>query len=878
MIFYYSHLDLPLISDSKRLSISDTWRVVLHYFSEDESKVIVKPQSLVSVIRVDSYFSLNLLPQLKLSLKMDQVKMSLVNQTIHLPSLSTKASGTSQEMAIFSLDSSVIGADCWITNNGLVKINGRLSSIASLSCIDFHTLANHHVILPCRLTAQAFGLLSPTEEATVDVQFRMQNLIVKVGHFQADSLANINRMWSNCEKLLTGVEITNCTQSHLRIGQADTDESLMVGSGAKTPYVWRSQKARLMLRCSTESAIQMGVWRWTEPFSLREGSIAVRIHHDGYHSTLIVSMKKSSATKFEIRINGLITTASLLRESLETRIVLKRNFGFLSNLSESGKDDLRFITKGHSVTHSHLLEANYVQSLKVRLLGIGTPWSGDIPFDSKKSVLVKIPSKDRGKCITIWCRCLTEELDNGSKRFLFLLSPMYMARSLLPNPLRVIIQANNKNANKVEMLLEGGDQPVPLETSDSPDTKYLLSFKVNEELPASEPFLLSWGIIEQIREKESKQPEIESILDQIEMQTTTQWPFVDFKNSPGVFNDQPKTDVQVTLTQFHPLCNTVCAEINPWCLLINQLDMTLLLKANEKIFSIRPQSVLVPPALSNQTFYIGLESGFYSQPLQLTDQEWHFQNFMPSVEGLVPMEGVCHCKIVLNSEQICLFSIKTKNEKGMRVISIVPTIFLVNQIDQPLQAAALSVFGQYEGLEMIKFLPQQVKSRESTPLLYWQICGSKSDGLFDGFQHLALSMSDTLWSDLLNMDECRNLTSDVIKNLSLPLEDPVKIGNRLVILTLHQRNGQVFIVVQENPRPHFVVHNNLSVPLYFSTQSPATKTRNVYKVPAQISFGATFPTSVESISKVENNNALVKCFLSAMEQAKSKCGIMLQIS
>ena len=71
-----------------------------------------------------------------------------------------------------------------------------------------------------------------------------------------------------------------------------------MGPNSQLAYVWRSPKARLMLRCSTESAIQAAVWRSSEPFSVREGVIAVRINHDGYVNTLVVTMSCISATKY----------------------------------------------------------------------------------------------------------------------------------------------------------------------------------------------------------------------------------------------------------------------------------------------------------------------------------------------------------------------------------------------------------------------------------------------------------------------------------------------------------------------------------------------------------------------------------------------------
>ena len=196
-------------------------------------------------------------------------------------------------------------------------------------------------------------------------------------------------------------------------------------------------------------------------------------------------------------------------------------------------------------------------------------------------------------------------MGNGSKRQLFIFSPMYMARSLLPNPLQVLIEANKNQpsgptsaasaASVTNMVLDGGDRPVPLETAESPDTKYLLSFKVDEKLPASEPFLLSWGIVEQLRDKKYSVPTIDEAIGDIERLqkigdggssnivggdgSKLAWPFVKDFTLPieGVTNDQPKTDVQVTFTQYHPLLNTVCAEINPWCLLVNQLEVIFVL-------------------------------------------------------------------------------------------------------------------------------------------------------------------------------------------------------------------------------------------------------------------------------------------------------------
>ena len=61
------HLDLPLLTDRKKLAVSDVWRIVIHGHNISDRNV-VKPQSLVSVIRVDSFYSPLLIPKLQVSL------------------------------------------------------------------------------------------------------------------------------------------------------------------------------------------------------------------------------------------------------------------------------------------------------------------------------------------------------------------------------------------------------------------------------------------------------------------------------------------------------------------------------------------------------------------------------------------------------------------------------------------------------------------------------------------------------------------------------------------------------------------------------------------------------------------------------------------
>lgn len=195
---------------------------------------------------------------------------------------------------------------------------------------------------------------------------------------------------------------------------------------------------------------------------------------------------------------------------------------------------------------------------------------------------------------------------------------------------------------------------------------------------------MSWGIVERVRDKTYVAPSLDDIVrdltDSVKV-TTNKWPFVEMDEEvdiPGLeyflinlildhcvdlnFNSetswdggiQPRTDVQVSFRQLHPLCNTLCVEVNPWCLVINRTGVDLFLKVSEtsvfkvrikvknfcfnkilfkstcSIFQIVNQSVFAPPSLGS-TFRFGVddcvaESGdegektCFGPPLQLTDQ------------------------------------------------------------------------------------------------------------------------------------------------------------------------------------------------------------------------------------------------------------------
>ena len=798
--------------------------------------------------------------------------------------------GGSQELMSLHVKNTIIGIDKWKSKdradeNGF-EINVRSKAQVELDFVDFMILSRHHLIPPCHFQL-GMHILKQNGQWHWDSQINGKDLVVKFGHFAFHTLNNVTRLWNFIsdpeeDQIWTSIVLQNNTVQYLKVGQADTDEALILSPNQELPYIWRSQKARLMLRCSLESAIQPGVWKASEPFSLRDDcSITAKIQHQGYLNTLIITMKKMNDGLTKVTLNGSISTANLLSDHLELRLVLRKNFSFLASnnsffqlnqqqyengeqKSNSKKEDLRSVILSNTVGNSHIIEAAYIQCIKVRLSGIGTPWSGDIPMvlnesSSNSNVLVRIPHKERKKNLTIWCRAIQE-----NSRILYIFSPMYMARSLLPNPLLVLIglesTSNEAAEQPCEMMLEGRDTPTALDTYHSPETKYQLSFKMDDKLPASEPFLLSWGIIEQVRDKDYQVPPIEQILSEIRQKYSKPhsscWPFVEANSSGSqnlvdclnVVNDfKPQTDVQVTFAQYHPLCNTICADINPWCLLVNQLGVTLLIKIPDCTVPVKNNSVIVPPNLTqSSTFQLGIlldddeNEEHFSRPLQLTDQEWHFQSLMHSThhEGMVPLEGVCHNQILFKNK-VCYFTIKTKNENGMRIINVLPTILMSNQASRTMSVAALVSSSSENCQSELKdeYLPQTISQGDTLALLFWQIIKQSSQSMFLR-QHLALKTRDSTWSSLLTLPDNQNDDSspDSKMSLSLPLPSPIDYNNRLQILTMHQREGQTHLVFQDDNQPQFSVHNCLPSTVSFSVAATTEGTYFLFLLGVPTSF------------------------------------------
>ena len=287
-----------------------------------------------------------------MSANLESFQLSFVNPFFAQSPTKKDAKANAQEIAAFILDSTRIGVDVWDREDKLEsELNIRCKTQLQVSYVDFLLLAKHHLILPCKIQCHAHVMLTRFG-SQVEVQMHSKQLIARYGHFANECVKLLKFLWmtaaegttttakKNANSKLTGgsstqissIQIRNGSQSSMRVGQADTEESILIKPGDTLQYPWRSQKARLMLRLSLESVLQDSKWKWSEPFTVRDGTFTPKIDYGAYVNTIVVCVQKTGVLKYFVNLNGLISTASLLKESLEVRFILKKHVSFIAHM------------------------------------------------------------------------------------------------------------------------------------------------------------------------------------------------------------------------------------------------------------------------------------------------------------------------------------------------------------------------------------------------------------------------------------------------------------------------------------------------------------------------------------------------------------------
>ena len=829
------HLDLPLIRDRKLCCSSTTWQVRLN---TEADKAHIAPKSLLSVLKVDSFASPRLQPESQLSVAVTTLKLILHNQ-LHFAG--KKLEGELSDLALdqqYPLDTPFLSLTCsplscgvsvWSEDRAGHLLQYSFKSKLAVEYVDFAFLGNHHFVKPSDI-----DLWVQQQNGQLDVSGRTGPVNASLGPFLIHTLRQSARLWSQVGRRL-GMGLTeedtfvplcqflvvNETGQVLRFGQAGTEEQVVVQPKHCSMYAWRTNKASQKLRVGTGSDL------WSGSFSVEspgEQIVNIVTQAKEKSSSVLVAVERKSSTYTIVKFCGLLNILNLLKDHLELRIV------------PGSSKEVRCLIASYCRPTSVLSDCGGDTVLKIRLFGLATPWSGDIPLEAlvgkRKSFMVKLPLKDKIGSMTIWCTILTEKLEDEIRK-LIIFSPMYVINSQLPGRITAVIDNNEKLK---DISVEGYGATEQLDVTAAPENKFGMSFRMDPSLPPSSPPLtVSWGIVDQVRDKNAPLISINEAI-----KTSHQYNLKSKKSSAAMetisrmkVSEQPKTDCKVRFGQYHPATNTLCVKLQPHFLIVNTTSLALLTKIQDQsTWIVEPSSVFQPAPVDNRKFYLGLldddGSESWGSPLELSDSDWTYLSIRPSIQGIIHLHGTMMYKMKSSQSSSAFITLVSDVVEGIRVLTIKPTFVVNNQVESPLCIKPILSTSETSGND--ESVKTTMMEEAICPLYYWF---SSEQQPSNNIPHLVRLSGDSVhWSSELTVP----LDEDTRRCVTVPSpsEDTANIP---IILMTQRAESQVFIVVRQDERPQIKLHNLLTEKIIFKEEG----SKSYEEVSSQQSLFLTMP-------------------------------------
>ena len=658
---------------------------------------------------------------------------------------------------------------------------------------DYLYLAKHQLIKPC----------------DVSVKVQIQNTYLYVfsdigtaemilGPFGIHTLSQSFKLWGQSwDKLLdpagqlpfvplTQILIVNETSRPLMFGQVGTDERKLVESRSLLMYTWRSHKSASMIRIATS----MHTLSWSDSCSLQPGESLIRLDDS---SELVIQVQTKSTTLRVVRFMGLVTVINLLQDHIELKLISANNED-QKHVAGSFERPVSLITQHSTV------------GLKLKLFGLFTPWSGEISLKNpRKSSLVRLPHRERGTSVTVWCSLLQENI-GASIRTLVVFSPMYVVQSLIPGRLTTHIQCEEVES---EIILPSFNTSSQLELQHAPENKFNLSFQLSPDTPpSSPPVSVSWGIIDQVRTCKSETKAHSTIVTEIMKISRSKL------NSTKDFHDLSKfkivdqcgSECQVRFEEIHPALNTLRVIVQSKLLFINETKLNLVVNAGKDFWFMDPSSVLHPHLLKS-VFKFGLLTNkgdeYLGSALEITDHDWTYVSLLPNHEKIIPLSGNIIYQV--KCEEMSMFlNIRSEMIEGTRLVTLQPMFIFTNLLETKIQikpavSCRKSLSIQYSTEERIENTILDLDSRCQEQGLLWNTV-DKGDARPEFL--VSVSIAGNTWT--------RNILipTDNDKRQCFCLSGDDLSGYPCLLIN-HSLEGQVHVVLLQDERPQFRIQNKL---------------------------------------------------------------------
>lgn len=544
---------------------------------------------------------------------------------------------------------------------------------------------------------------------------------------------------------------------------------------------------------------------WSDPFPVRPGQHILTLEK-GISLKVIVEVVSTSLTVIKLR--GLLSIINFLQDHIEIKLI-------------PGPTDEAKVIAGSFDRPLSVLVRSYDTALKVRFFGLFSPWSGEISVQAppRKSFLVRLPLKEKGRSSTVWCSIITEKHADVAEQVL-VLSPMYVLHSQLPGQLLAYLDTDSQRS---EVVLTGVDSCAQLSVPCAPEDMFRLSFQVNPDYqPSSPPVSVSWGIVDQVRPASHSHQSIPRLLEEAAAYTRNRLAsHSGLKQIAGLkVNDQPGTDCHVKFEEFHPVTNTLRIKVQPRYLIVNQTGMPLLFRVQEEpAWALDMNSVFHPPLLK-AGFRFGCldETGgeWWGPQLELADQDWAYISLLPNFDRIVPMCGSMFYQIRSQGFTLILTMLSEVCD-GVRMLTLKPMFTFTSQMGSGVNLEikvwvsyrkSLSIV--YGGRDQDILANQKgiLIQGDSRPVMV-QHWAQNNQG--DGQPEFGLCVRQdggAAWARPLQLQPDR----DQRQCLNLPASEAA--GGPLALLVLsHRLDGQVYVVFTADEWPQLRIENKLDVPV-----------------------------------------------------------------
>ncbi|XP_056633940.1 intermembrane lipid transfer protein VPS13B isoform X1 [Diorhabda sublineata] len=819
------HLTLP--ETNPQPVVASTWRVVITMVNNNEDQstnVLISPRALAACMRIDSYFNKSFIPNLTAALYITKIDLSFYNYfdrytTTKLPDYLKNYTPDymfPENQRFLTL--TLYNITGYLLNWEMDYVSSELSAAVKCNVLDYNFLTEQTFIEPftCKLEAII--------AEKVKFNFISKPVQIKIGPNVAHCLAVATQVWdqnystANKENdflVMTNFIICNDTVSGIRFGQAGTEEDILLLSRQFHLYSWRSQKKKQKLRI----ALEENDWVWSRCFTISEDKLEIIEFSTDRNISVFVTVQSLSATQKKITIFGQLIVSNMLLEHFDMKVVE----AVKENKDIEFKNTPTILVPSHNNTPSIFINGKKKYFLRLRFFGLDSAWTGDIPLmehhTGSQPWLVKVPLQERGQFLSIWCRIITQDI-NQHKRILAVLWPLFTVKSNLPIESQVHIETPTLNVH-LDCRVEGRGRIQQLYCPGTIDHSHQLTFRIDNNETYSNPYIpLNYSLVDQDTFfKKPEKVDIETILITLKNFNDKSWPYFgeELDEIDWVVEDQPLTHVQVRYQNACPYSCSLLVELLPWCLTVNTLGVPISLMSNgTELCRIPHHGIVAPPKLEDN-FNLGTCMGgswYYSEPLQLAKSDWSQAFYMPKITGTIPQTGFI--KTVINCDNnICSVLISSSVNNDMRLLKISSTHVLSNHMGTQVQVICLAVpegekfYDFPDNIEPYSFTlaPYLNKTSSGVSIIKWHTLANELDTVSNDYVlYLSFCVSSDLgWSCPVRVDKTFLKRSICITSTTHPIP---------AVLTCQEHKGQLYISLHNDPRPQLLIINKTGVTFY----------------------------------------------------------------